>query len=414
MTRTPPFRSPVALAATLLTVLAGCGTTGGPHSVRTGPGVTDTTIKLGVLIDLSGPYGPPGRSMLRAERLYMEKVNADGGICGRKLKLVIRDHGYDAGKAFSQYREIQPSIAAMPGLLGSSIINNALIVDIADDGLMTTGLGYSSALLGQPTLQLVDSTFDIDMVNGFGHLVSTYGLKPGDKVGYIYVKGDYGSNALLGAKFAAREHELTLVGQEVKFTDRDMSPQVRALGEAGVKAVVVSTSPGQTASAVGVAAAQGLTVPFLAGAASYHPQLLETPAAPALLNMLQVVSPLPALDGGDAEVERLVADYRAKYPGQPLDQAVETGHNAMAVTVQDLREACAAKDLSREGISAAHRRQTGFDPGIGPALDFSDSWRPSATESYVLKPDKGAPGGLTGVKGPFKVPAVEEYIAAMA
>ncbi|WUD76289.1 ABC transporter substrate-binding protein [Streptomyces sp. NBC_00510] len=421
MTRKQRLRSSVVLTAALTCVLTACGgdkgtaADDGPvdaNGVKTGPGITDSTITLGVLTDLSGPYGPLGRSVLQAEKLYVDQVNAKGGVCGRKLKLLVRDHGYDVDTAVVHYGEMEPKIAAMPGLLGSTIIN-ALLDSIEVDDVMTTSLGYSSALLGQPTLTTINATYDVDMINGFEYLADTQGLGPGDRVGYIYLEGDYGSNARRGARFVADKRGMTLVEKKVGPTRKDLSEEVRELGEAGVKAVLISTSPAQTAAAVGAAAAGGLDVPFLGSAVGYDPQLLKTPAAPALLKMLQLVAPTPAMTSDTPEVRKLVADYKRRYPGDPLDQGLETGHNTMAVAVQDLKSACEAEDLSREGIIAAHRRQKGFDPGLGPALDFSDPWRPSATQSYIVKPDRGVPGGLAGVKDAFKVPLVEQYLTTI-
>ncbi|WP_431960474.1 ABC transporter substrate-binding protein [Actinacidiphila sp. bgisy160] len=421
MTPKQRLRSAVVLTAALACVLTACGgDTGssagdGPvdaNGVRTGPGVTDSTITLGVLTDLSGPYGPLGRSVLQAERLYADQVNARGGVCGRKLKLLVRDHGYDVETAVGQYREMEPKVAAMPGLLGSTIIN-ALLDSIEIDDLMTTSLGYSSALLGQPALTIIDATYDVDMINGFSYLADTQGLRRGDRIGFIYLEGDYGNNARRGARFVADERGMTLVEKKVGPTRKDLSEEVRELGEAGVKAVLISTSPPQTASAVGAAAAGGLDVPFLGSAVGYDPRLLETPAAPALLKMLQLVAPTPAMTSDTAEVRKLVADYRRRYPGDPLDQGLETGHNTMAVAVQDLKSACEAKDLSRAGIIAAHRRQKRFDPGLGPVLDFSDPWRPSATQSYIVKPAQGVPGGLAGVRDAFRAPVLEKYLAIL-
>ncbi|MFD8072827.1 ABC transporter substrate-binding protein [Streptomyces sp. NPDC059718] len=420
MTRKQRLRSTVVLTAALTCVLTACGgdkgtADDGPvdaNGVKTGPGITDSTITLGVLTDLSGPYGPLGRSVLQAEKLYVDQVNAKGGVCGRKLKLLVRDHGYDVDTAVVHYGEMEPKIAAMPGLLGSTIIN-ALLDSIEVDDVMTTSLGYSSALLGQPTLTTINATYDVDMINGFEYLADTQGLGPGDRVGYIYLEGDYGSNARRGARFVADKRGMTLVEKKVGPTRKDLSEEVRELGEAGVKAVLISTSPAQTAAAVGAAAAGGLDVPFLGSAVGYDPQLLKTPAAPALLKMLQLVAPTPAMTSDTPEVRKLVADYKRRYPGDPLDQGLETGHNTMAVAVQDLKSACEAEDLSREGIIAAHRRQKGFDPGLGPALDFSDPWRPSATQSYIVKPDQGVPGGLAGVKDAFKVPLVEQYLTTI-
>ncbi|MGW8762930.1 ABC transporter substrate-binding protein [Streptomyces sp. NPDC055815] len=416
------MRSLVAATAVALlaTSLAGCSTKGGgaaPDSagsggVKTGPGVTADTISLGILTDTSGPFAPLGKTILQAQQLYVDQVNAEGGVCDRKLRLVVRDHGYDVQKAVAQYTEIQPQVAGMPGLVGSSVI--AALMDRVDgDNLMTIAVGYSSTLLGHRSLQTVGTTYDVDMVNGLDHLVQSAGLKPGDKVGHIYTEGEYGENALEGAEFSASKHGLTLVAQKVKPTDQDMTAQVTSLRKAGVKAVLSSVGPKQTASVVGVAAAQGMKVPFLSSGPGYVPQLLDSPVAPALLKMLKVASPAPAVGSENPVLKKLVTDYQVKYPGQSVDQGVQAGRNAMAVAVEDLKQACAAGDLSRAGIVGAHRKLKGFDLGVGEKLDFSDPARPSGTESYILQPKKGVPGGLVNVEEAVKAPSVDEYLATL-
>jgi branched-chain amino acid transport system substrate-binding protein len=52
-----------------------------------GPGVTDTEIKIGQTHPYSGPVSALG-TMGKAQLAYFEKVNAEGGINGRKVKLI--------------------------------------------------------------------------------------------------------------------------------------------------------------------------------------------------------------------------------------------------------------------------------------------------------------------------------------
>ncbi len=80
------------------------------------------------------------------------------------------------------------------------------------------------------------AAYDIDMVNGVDFLVRTAKLQPGDKIGHVYFEGEYGENALAGATYAARQHKLSIVEQKIKPTDQDLTAQVTALKQAGVKA----------------------------------------------------------------------------------------------------------------------------------------------------------------------------------
>ena len=62
-------------------------------------GVTDTEIKIGVHLDLSGPITMWGVPQRNGHIMRIEEQNAKGGIHGRKLKLLFEDSGYDPKKA---------------------------------------------------------------------------------------------------------------------------------------------------------------------------------------------------------------------------------------------------------------------------------------------------------------------------
>ena len=72
---------------------------------RYGPGVTDTEIKIGQTMPYSGPassYGTIGR----AEAAYFAKINAEGGINGRNVKLISLDDAYNPAKTVEQTRRL--------------------------------------------------------------------------------------------------------------------------------------------------------------------------------------------------------------------------------------------------------------------------------------------------------------------
>ncbi|MFC7731301.1 ABC transporter substrate-binding protein [Actinomadura keratinilytica] len=101
-----------ATALALALTAAGCSgkATGGSSSdgVKTGPGVTDDKITVAALTDLTGPYAALGKGVTQAQKLYFDQLNAAGGVCGRKVELVVRDHGYDVQKAVAAYSEVAP------------------------------------------------------------------------------------------------------------------------------------------------------------------------------------------------------------------------------------------------------------------------------------------------------------------
>ncbi|MFK4037928.1 ABC transporter substrate-binding protein [Nonomuraea wenchangensis] len=370
----------------------------GGDGVKTGPGVTADTITLSLLTDLTGPYASLGKSLTQAQQLYFDQVNQAGGVCGRKIETVVRDHGYDAQKAMASYAEVAPRTAAIPQFIGSPMVT-ALKDKINADKVLTIPMAWATGLLGSEAIQVTGTTYDVDMINGVDFLVKEKGLKSGDKIGHLYFEGDYGESALAGSTYAAGKLGLTVVEQKIKATDQDMTAQVAAFKKAGVKAVLVSVGPRQAASLVGVALAGGMDVPFMGSNSAYSPQLLDTPAAPALLKGFYYVTAGAPISAPLPAYQKLIADYRAKYAGQPLDSGVAAGWTAAVIVGDALRKACESKDLSRAGILAAHRSQKAWEAGLGGTpMDFSVYDRPASRSSYIVKPDKDAVGGATLVK----------------
>src|SRR5258708_1292550 len=72
---------------------------------RYGPGATDTQIKIGQTMPYSGPaslYGTVGKAMAA----YFDKINAEGGVNGRKINLISLDDGYSPSRTMEQTRKL--------------------------------------------------------------------------------------------------------------------------------------------------------------------------------------------------------------------------------------------------------------------------------------------------------------------
>src|SRR3954467_14758487 len=119
-------RRPVAVGLSLLCALAiaACGKSsndsggggGEQGGIKTGPGVTSSTIRLGVLTDESGVFAPLGLALTQGNQAYWKQQNANGGVCDRKVTLSIKDHGYDPQKAVTLYRDMSTKILGLQQL----------------------------------------------------------------------------------------------------------------------------------------------------------------------------------------------------------------------------------------------------------------------------------------------------------
>ncbi|WP_233510796.1 ABC transporter substrate-binding protein [Actinomadura craniellae] len=409
-----------AVLAVLLAAATGCsdkatGGSGGTgkDGVKHGPGVTDTTIKLGVITDLTGPYAPLGKGLTQAEQLYVEEINKAGGICGRKLELVVRDAGYDVQKSMSAYSELQGSTLAIPQLIGSHVAS-ALKTRINSDKVLTIPMAWSNTLLGSEYLQITGPTYDVDMINGIDWLVKTGAVKKGGTLGHIYFDNDYGASALLGTKYAADKHGLKVVEQKIKPTDTDLTNQAGALAKQKVDGILLSVGPAQSASAAGVARVAGFKGPILGSNSAYAKQLLATKAKPALLQGFYIATAGIPIQEDLPALKKIRDGYAAKFPGQPQDSAVVTGYSSGEIIGNAIKKACASKDLTREGLIKAHRSTNAFDNGQGGTLDFTYFDKPPTLQTFIVQPDEQAISGTKIVQNRTESELVKGYKVPLA
>jgi ABC-type branched-subunit amino acid transport system substrate-binding protein len=93
------------------------------------PGVTGDSITVGSISSLSGPVPGLGASAVGAARAYVAYLNANGGVCGRKVVLKTADDGTDAAQFRSILNDFEPSIL---GLVGEDGGGDAGGVDVVE------------------------------------------------------------------------------------------------------------------------------------------------------------------------------------------------------------------------------------------------------------------------------------------
>jgi len=94
---------------------------------KNGPGVTDTEILIGQTNPYSGPlsaYGTQGR----AESAYYNMINEEGGVNGRKIRLLSLDDGYSPPKTVEQHRRLVEGdeVLGVVGTMGTPT-NSAIV-----------------------------------------------------------------------------------------------------------------------------------------------------------------------------------------------------------------------------------------------------------------------------------------------
>lgn len=415
--RMNPTRVTAATIALLCTAaMTACSTRAPDESsqasdgeVKTDFGVTDDTITLGVLSDFSVVYGPLAKTVYAGNKIWANEVNAEGGICGREIKLIVKDQKMDTQLANTQYAAMKDDVLAIVHLLGSPVISS-LLPQIKADHMPTMANGWSEGYLGTPELAFIGTSYALDEINGVQYLLDEGMVMKGDTIGHIYMAGDFGENAAAGAKFAADELGLEYVGKKVDPTATSISAQMAALKAAKVSAILVSTGPKQTAMVASQAPSMGLDGPILVNAPSYDPSFLSSTVAKEVLDKVLVVSSQAAFTG-DLPAQKAIAEA---YP-DVAEEGLAPTHHVLAgyengrVLEQAMTAACESGDLTRESVVNHLREIADFDAdGLFPPQDFTDPAQPGSNKSLILKP-KDNPGGLIQIKDYFASPLQEKY-----
>lgn len=358
------------VAAGCVAVLAACSTTdpnaagggGNPDEVKTGNGVTDSEINIGVLTDLSGPFAAGAAVQVEEKRAYWAAKNEAGGVCGRKVNLQVQDHGYDPQKAVSLYRSMSGDVVALQQVLGSPVV--AAVLPLAEeDNLYVGGMGWASVALDKEVAQVPGSTYSIEAANAVDYLIDDLGVAKGSKIGHVYFVGDYGSDALAGAQHAAKERGVEIVPIEITPKDTDLSAQAASLQQQGVSAVLLSAAPSQLASLSAVLDSRGVDVPIIGNTPTFNPALLDTPSRKALVDNVYSITSIAPYTAEGENVKKSVELYESKAPNGAKGWEVPLAYAQAELLSRALEGACENGDLTPEGVVKAMRETSDLDTG---------------------------------------------------
>jgi ABC-type branched-subunit amino acid transport system substrate-binding protein len=407
-----------------LTVTAACGradtstpasSSSGAAQVKTDFGVTGSAISLGVLTDASGQFATFSKPIVIGNQMYWDTVNSQGGICGRQVKLVIKDHGYDVNKAVPLYADIKDQVLALQHVVGSPI-NAKLLPSYAQDTMTTFPVSWASSLLKNPYVVMVGATYDVEMVNGIDWLVKAKGLKAGDKIGHIYQEGEYGVNGYAGSRYAAQHLGLQLVPVLIKPTDTDLTTQVGDLLSQGVKAILLTSGAKQSGSVVSVLAARGAAdVTVVSSNPGFATSLVESnaPTAQAMVKYFHLVASAAPYTDPSPAVTKVRQQYESQHPDGIKEFTVNFGYGQAELLGEALKRACKSGDLTRAGLHNAIGTIKQFSSGgLVSKLDYSTPGAIPSREVYVAAASTSDPGGLHTEQNLFVSSLAKAYTPA--
>ncbi len=210
-------------------------------------GVTDTEVVVGITTPLSGPAALWGMTGLGA-KAWADHINAQGGIHGRKIKVILKDDGYNPARAMANLREMKGKVFAVCALLGTAIVNASKDF-FGENNIPAIGAYGDTRIWTRASPKSLKYAFvTYPDYEDEGQYLTTWAVKNlgSQKVAVFYQNDDYGKMGLAGVKkgLAATGGKAKLVSAvPVGITDRALTTHALKLKESGADTLVIYVGP---------------------------------------------------------------------------------------------------------------------------------------------------------------------------
>jgi ABC-type branched-subunit amino acid transport system substrate-binding protein len=378
------FRDRLQVLSVTIIVLAATST-GAIAQKRYDTGATDTEIKIGNIMPYSGPassYGVIGKT----DAAYFRKINAEGGINGRKINFISYDDDYSPPKAVEQARKLVESDEVLFIFDALGTPSNSAIQKYMNEKKVPQLFVQTGATKWNDPKQYPWTMGWSPNYQSEGRIYAKYNLKerPTGKIGILYQNDDYGKDYVkgirdgLGAKAASM-----IVGEEsYETTTPTIDSHVVALKSEGADILISITTPKFAAQSIKKVAELGWKPLFILNGVGASTGTVMKPAG--LENSQNIISATYQKDPTDPQwkddegIKNFDAFLGRYFPeGNREDLNIMTGYNVAQTMVHVLKQC--GDDLTRANImkQAANIRslqQEGLLPGVTintSATDFA-------------------------------------------
>ena len=316
-------------------------------------GVSKTEIVLGTTVPLTGPAAPGYKDIAPASAAYFDYVNKNGGINGRKVRLVIKDDQYNPASTVTATNELilNDKIFALFGALGTSqhsaVIDTLKSQNVPDLFPNTGDSAFDNVYLYPKTFPYFPSY--VVEAKAMAYYIANTPTLASKKACFFYQEGDFGGNAALGFKAAGlnfAEQASYVSGSQVQ----PFAAQVVKLKTAGCELVAFFGVPSATANMLGTAAKVAFNPTWMVSSVGSEPTILNGllgASSKALMNKMYTPSFLtPTSDVGNPYVKQMKAI--AEGAGLQWNFFTYYGINTAYVTAQALK--AAGPNLTRTGL----------------------------------------------------------------
>jgi len=303
-------------------------------------GVSKTEIVVGTIQDLSGPLAGYGKQDRNGMQLRVDEINEQGGVHGRKLKLLIEDSGYDPKRAVLAAQKLvnQDRIFIMVGHLGTAQNNAAMPVQFEKNIVNFMPITAAREMY-EPTNRLkyalVSAYYD-QVRLALPKMVKEKNVK---KICTIYQDDEFGLEVLRGADAGLKSISMEMTEKtSFKRGSADFSSQVAKMKASGCELVVLGTIIRETIGTIAESRKTSFNPVFLGTQAAYT-DLIHKLGGKPMDGMYATMSVQnPYLDEASQPIRFWANKYKTKFNEDPTVFSVY-GYTVIDLFIQAAQKA---------------------------------------------------------------------------
>lgn len=357
------------VGALVASALAGCGS----------EKKADDVIKIGANFAMSGGVASVGQSANSGIKLAVDKVNANGGLLGKKIELVLADNKSEPSEAMNSMQKLiaQDKVVGVIGPITSSsaiacgeLINSSKTVTVSP---MATNPNVTVDKDGKTKPYVFRACF----IDPFQGTVMAKFVKNDLKAKNVAIMVDSSSDYSKGlAKYFKQGFEMNggkIVAEESFFQkDTDFKATLTKIKATNPDMIYVPAYYQEVGLIIKQARALGITVAFAGGDGWDSAKLAEIAGKDELNNTY--FSSLYSADdvSADSKENKIFVDEYKKAYGQKPDVFAALGYDSINLLINSIKN---AKSTEGEQIKAAMEATNDFS-GVSGAIKFDEYHNP--------------------------------------
>ena len=235
------------------------------------PAPAQEPIKIGFSVSLTGGLASSGKAHLLSKQIWLEEINAKGGLLGRPVKLVYYDDQTNAATVPGIYAKLM-DIDKVDVLMGAAtnliVAAMPMIMERKKMVMVLLALGSNAEFKYPRYFQSAPFGPDPKGVLSSAFFAVAKSLNPTPKtVALVGADAEFANNVLIGARENAKQAGLQIVyDRSYPPSTVDYTPIVRAVQATNPDAVLLASYPPDSVGMVRAATEIGLKTQLFGGA----------------------------------------------------------------------------------------------------------------------------------------------------